>query len=162
MSIDFTSTEGLKNLGMDILKTTASVMAVRMSGVGDYAQNVLGASGKLSGYAVDGLTYALSNELVDYFTEGSSTLSRMDYIRYADNVVFFGAVSAASSETGAVKFAYENFRKVSPLEDEMNKNLVEGLVVSTGRVGSNMILSSPANNDVFRMIRSPVTRILGR
>lgn len=151
------SVNGLKSIAWDVLKTTASVVAVNALGIPNMVREVVpvGGLGKVGGYATDGVIYGLANEVVDYATMGSSTLSRMEYANYLDNVIFFGAVSGVSVESGLVNFAYDQMSGLLPLSSEMNLNLTEGLVISSGRVAADLIDANPNVPNFIKYVRHP-------
>ena len=149
----------VRDIAWDTLKTTAGIVAINVAGVPQKIRDMMPSDAKPVSYAVDGVTYALVSEGTDYLSGDPSTIVQGDWYGYIDNVAFMGVVSAVSNETGLVKFAYDQLGNISPLGDEMNINITEGLVVSSGRAIGDMIDRTPQIPDQIKYLRHP-TRLL--
>ena len=147
-----------QSFGYDVLKTTASVMAVDLT-VKQPIKNMIPSNMVGASYAVDGVNYSLASDIVDYFTTGSSTIMDGRYFEFADNALYYGLLSGAVDQSGVALMTYKEIQKVSPLSQNVNEALTNGAIVSGGRVFMNMVDSNPATPDIMKMIRRPLTTI---
>ena len=150
-----------QSFGYDVLKTTASVMAVDMTAK-PVIKKAIPKDLVAGAYASDGVMYALSSDIVDYFTEGSSKLLDGQYFNFADDALYFGLLSGAVDQTDVGVMMYDQIRNVVPLSQDMNIALTNGLVVSGGRVVMQMVDTNPNTPDVIKMVRRPLTTIASR
>ena len=150
-----------QGFGYDVLKTTASVMAVDMT-VKPLIKNAIPPNMVGAAYAADGVNYALASDVVDYFTEGSSKLLDGQYFNFADDALYYGLLSGGVDQSGVALQAYEQIKNVSPLSDNVNVALTNGLIVSGGRVVMHMVDTNPNTPDVLKMIRRPLTTLSSR
>ena len=145
----------------DVLKTTASVMAVDMT-VKPVIKKAIPPNMVAASYATDGVNYALASDVVDYFTEGSSKLLDGQYFNFADDALYYGLLSGGIDQSGVAVQAYQQIKNVSPLSNNLNIALTNGLIVSGGRVAMYMVDTNPNTPDVLKMIRRPLTTISSR
>jgi hypothetical protein len=150
--------EQAKGVGINVLKTTGGVMAINIAGVPSMVRNAVGTN-KILSYGADGLIYGLVADGVDYVSGSNTSLFTGDYWGFVDDVVFMTVVSAVCSETNLVTMAYNQIANVSPLDRDMNLNLVEGALISTGRALGDLIDSNPQFPDAIHKIRH-VTRLI--
>ena len=130
------STDMLKTLSWETLKTTGAIMGVSMLG-GDMITNIM-PNNKIGAYGAKGVSYSIARDLVDYATERKSSFLSMNPYLIADDIVFFSFVSAGVNETRLIDQTYTLINNFSPLDKNIIANLTEGLVIS----GSTLIANA--------------------
>lgn len=154
---DYVNTDNLKKLGLDVLKTSAGIMAVNMSGLSQMVRDRVGTQNRYLSYGADGLIYAAVREGVDYLS-GEQTVLNGDLNGYIDNIAFMSLWTATASESGLIGFGYNQISNLSPLDAKMNLALTEGVVISSGTVVSDMLDKSPMVPEQLKLVRH-VTRL---
>lgn len=149
-------TDTLKTFAWETLKTTGAVFAVNMTPLPEYLNRAL-PKNPVGVHLAKGSSYALSKTLVDQLTNGSSHVSTMDYIGLLDDASFFSIVSGVVDKSDLNLMAYNAVASVSPLSQQMNIDVVDGLTISGGTLVANLLDYSTGNNWVFDFIRRPVS-----
>lgn len=134
--------ETAKAIAWDLVKSTGAVMAVNMSGLPGMVRTSLGDNQRI-GYAVDGVSYALANDIVNYATGSGSKLVNGQWGAYIDDVVFFGAVAGVTLETGIADILVTQL-SILPFSSDINLNIAEGAIVSAAKVLGDTIDAQPS------------------
>lgn len=148
-----------RNAAYEIGKTTVAVAAVSMTGLSDAVSNAVGDS-TVGNVLANGALYALSSDVVNYFTENKSLLMEGKYAEYADNVVFLGGLSELGRMTNLNQAAYDAIAGVSPLDAQTNVRLTEGVLVAGGKYLGNMLDEAAVLPPPMRYVRHPVTSLM--
>ena len=155
------NTENLKTLAFETLKTTAAITAVNALNVPRMIGEAV-PKNKIGRHAATGASYALANDAVRFFTTRKSNILEMKPWDVADDVAFFSIVSGVATETGGAVKVYETLKTVLPFEDDMKKNVVDGLIVAGASLTANFMDISTGTNPVFDFTRRPVSTIMNR
>lgn len=155
------NTENLKTLGLETLKTTAAITAVNALDVPRMISNAV-PNNKLGQHTATGASYALANDTVRFFTTRRSNILEMKPWDVADDVAFFSIVSGVATESGGAVKVYELTRPFLPFGEDMNRNLVDGLIVAGASLTANYLDLATGSNPVFDFTRRPVSTIMNR
>jgi hypothetical protein len=151
----------LQNIAFDSIKTTIATVGVNMT-VSRPIHNLVGTNNDILAYSSDGLCYALSNDLVNYVTTGSSELLSGQYALYLDDALYMGTVGYTSDKSGFTELALNSLGYLNlPIGQQYQVDITQGLIVASARELSNVVgASSLASNPVYNWIRHPVSSII--
>lgn len=149
-------TDTLKTFAWETVKATGSIFAVNMTPLPQYLSRAL-PQNTVGVHLAKGSSYALAKALVDQLTNGQSHISNMEYVALLDDATFFSILSGAVDKSDLNLMAYNAVASVSPLSQQLNIDLVDGLTISGGTLIANLLDFSTGNNRVFDFIRRPVS-----
>lgn len=151
--------ETAKQFGITTLKNTAGLMIVEFTGLPDYLRKSL-PNNKIGLYTSTGATYGTALEGVDLLFNGSSNLSKGNYMSVLDNVGFLSCFSAGVDMSNIDSMIANTVTKISPLSEDMTMKLIEGGLMSAGLLTANILDQSTGTNKIFDFIRRPVSTTL--
>ena len=149
-------TDTLKTFAWETVKTTGAIFAVNMTPLPSYLTSAL-PKNPVGVHLAKGSSYAVAKTLVDQLTNGNSHVSNMDYIGLLDDASFFSILSGVVDKSDLNLMAYNAVASVSPLSQEMNIDIVDGLTISGGTLVANLLDVSTGNNWLFDFVRRPVS-----
>lgn len=149
-------TDTLKSFAWETLKTTGAVFAVNMTPLPQFLNRSL-PQNPVGVHLAKGSSYAVSKTLVDQLTNGASHISNMDYVGLLDDATFFSILSGVVDKSDLNLMAYNAVSTVSPLSQQMNVDIVDGLTISGGTLVANLLDLSTGNNWIFDFVRRPVS-----
>ena len=157
------STDMLKTIGWETLKTSSSIFAVNMAGVPELIRSTVpGRSNKAVGYLADGAVYSVARDVVTYLTDRKSNIADMNYLGIADDIAFFGIVSAVSNEARLIDQTFNILDKTLPLGSEIVANVAEGLIIAGSSLLADGLDIGTGNNLAFDFVRRPVSTLVNQ
>jgi hypothetical protein len=152
----------LKIIGMDTVKTSASVFAVHLT-VAPMITHLAGQNEVLQ-YSAEGACNALASDLVDYFVSGQSKIMSGNILALLDDAVFMGGVSGVCDKSGLSEKAVALIGSTPlPLEQKYQILLAQAGIVSGARELSNIIgRTQLGQNQMVQYVRHPVSTVMGR
>jgi hypothetical protein len=153
----------LKIIGMDTVKTSASVFAVHLT-VAPMITHLAGDKNEVLQYSAEGACNAIASDLVDYFVSGQSKIMSGNVVALLDDAVFMGGVSGVCDKSGLSEKAVALIGSTPlPLEQKYQILLAQAGIVSGARELSNIIgRTQLGQNQMVQYVRHPVSTVMGR
>jgi len=142
----------LQKLGYDMAKSFSGVMIANEL---DVEKHFKFGDNLIMRNTSSGLIYAGISDVINYLTNKRSKILSGDYLAIADDIAFFGALSAGSELLKIDTELLNTLNKVTPFDRKMNEVLVESAIITSGRFLGDYILATPKAPDALKYLRKP-------
>jgi len=149
----------MQNLVMDIVKNGAASAIVNGSGV---VQKVLPLSetNLLTKSLLNGVSYSVAYDGVNYLTEGRSKYINLDVYGIVDDVFLLSSVFAVADVSGLGKSAYNALKQVSPIDNTtVLASVIDGGIITIGKVLNDHVQRNSDVNPILRNV-TQVSRLI--